>query len=294
MKRLLREPLLHFLLLGSVLLLVHRLVAPPAGTARRVVVDAQVAAGLVRDFERRAGRSPEEPERRALIDRYVESELLYREALALGLDRGDVVVRRRLVQKMELLAGAGGEPLQPTEDELRAELAAHPSRYGRPGRLALRHVFVSHDRHGDAAAEAARLRALIDAGSDPAALGDPFLRGAQLGPSSESEIAGVFGAGFAARVQALPEGQWSPPLPSSFGLHLVRVEAREPSRPAALDEVRDRVVEAVRERRREEALARAVARLRTRYGVEIAPEALATTERAGSSVDGTRLAERSR
>src|SRR5262249_30114133 len=153
MKLWLREPLLHFLVLGVALFALHRVIAPrPPG--RTIAVTPEVAEGLARDHERRTRAAPSADERRALIDRYVESELLYREALALGLDRGDTIVRRRLVQKMQFVLETAGDGEQPGDDELRALIARAPERWAQPTRLSFTHVFVPS---GDAAPLRARL-----------------------------------------------------------------------------------------------------------------------------------------
>jgi peptidyl-prolyl cis-trans isomerase C len=277
-RRLSREPLLHFVLLGAALFALHRAVAPRPDprSARRIEVTPSVLAGLLQEHARRTGAPPTRDEERALVRRYVDAEVLYREALALGLDRGDVIVRRRLVQKMELLDEEEA-PAVPAEAELQAILDGAGDRWARPARVALEHVFVARDRHADAAAEAARLRARLLAGDDPARLGDPFLRGRAFPPTAERDLAAMFGAPFARAVMALPEppqrdrGAWSEPIASSFGWHLVRVTAREEARPARLDEVRREVEHAWRERRRAEAKRAALDRLRMHYDVVLPP-----------------------
>src|SRR5262249_4884420 len=153
---------------------------------------------------------------------YIDNEVLYREALELGLDRGDIIVRRRLVQKMEFLT-EGLDPVpEPTDTELQAYLDAHAEHYLQPDRVTLTHVFASNDRHGAATATLAeQWGEQLRAGADPATLGDPFLRGRELAAVSERDLAGILGNAFAAHVMQLPVGTWSAPIASSYGLHLV-------------------------------------------------------------------------
>jgi hypothetical protein len=265
-----REPLLHFLLLGAGLLAVHRVLVPPADGAREIVVSAALRRGLSQDHLRRTGAPPTAAEEAALVRRYLEDEVLYREALALGLDRGDVIVRRRLVQKMRFLAEELDPPSAAGDADLQAWLDAHGERYDVPARTTLAHVFVDGARHGAAAAaRAAALRARLRAGDDPARLGDPFLHGPAVAARTARELAAMFGPDFAARVAALPVGEWSEPLASSYGLHLVRVHARDAARRPALDEVRERVVRDWAEARRTEATRAAVARLLAAYAVRM-------------------------
>src|SRR5262245_9650785 len=137
-----REPVLHFAVLGAAIFAVYRAVAPPARPTTTIVLTEAMVDGLRQDYLRRTGTPPSPEEATALIDRFVDSEVLYREALALGLDRGDIIVRRRLVQKMEFLT-EGLEPIDaPTDRELQAYLDAHAARYAQPARVALTHVFV--------------------------------------------------------------------------------------------------------------------------------------------------------
>jgi peptidyl-prolyl cis-trans isomerase C len=269
LRRWLHEPLLHFVVLGVALFTLHHWVAPPQ-PGRQIVLSAEAIRGLRQDHLRRYGTLPTADEEAAMIQRFINNEVLYREALALGLDRGDIVVRRRLVQKMQFLTEDLQPIATPTDRQLRAYLDAHAVRYAVPARLTLTHVFVSADRHGSStAAYAAQLRARLLAGADPAQLGDPFLRGRKFSLSTQAELAAAFGATFAAQVMSLPTGTWSEPLRSSYGLHLVRVAKHIAGHQPSLAEVRDAVERDWREERRTEADRLALARLRQRYDVRI-------------------------
>jgi len=271
MHGLLREPLLRFVLLGAVLV-VLRSALGPTSESRRIEVDASVRRGLRQDQLRRSGSAPTPEEEQRLIERYVDEEVLYREALALGLDRGDVIIRRRLLQKMEFLADEAEPIAEPSDVELTSFLTANPARYATEPRVALSQVFVGTDRHGSAAEEIARaLRVQLQAGADPATLGDPFPRGRDFGPATERELAAVFGPAFAARAIELADGLWSEPIRSSYGFHLVRPSARLPGGPPRLDEVRNTVrVDWLGEKRAERRRA-ALDALRRRYDIDIEP-----------------------
>ena len=267
--RLLREPLLHVAVLGFGLFVLHRWVAPPPAS-QEIVVPAGALAGLRDDFQRRTGRTPSATDERAMVDAWVDDEVLVREALAMGLDRGDAIVRRRLIQKMAFLIESTEPVPAPSDAELGAYLAAHADRYATPARVTFTHVFVSAQHDGDRApAAAAGLRARLEDGNDPAMLGDLFLRGREFRLYSEPELAGVFGAEFAAAVMALPEGTWSAPIPSTFGLHVVRVTERRAGSPPALAAVRERVERDWREEARATVNRAAYARLRARYHVRV-------------------------
>jgi PPIC-type PPIASE domain len=269
LRRLLREPLFHFLVVGG---LAAALFGDRGGAPRRIDIDEGLRRGLRQDFQRRTGAPPTAQEESALLRRWADEEILVREAQALGLDRGDVVVRRRLLQKMEFLAEESRPLPEPDEATLRAHLESHPERWQVAPGVRFTHVFVGRERHGDATlADARALLARLVAGEDPASLGDPFLRGREVGPSSRDEIAAQFGAEFASRVTELPVGTWSGPVGSSYGLHLVRVEQRRPGGPPPLAEVREAVRHDWIEERRAEARRAKLDDLRRHYDLRGVP-----------------------
>lgn len=269
--RLIRDPLARFLLLGALLFAAFG--AAPGGSAdREIVVDAGVRRALALDHERRAGRAPTAAEEEALVRRWADEEMVYREALALGLDRGDIIVRRRMLQKMEFLAEGTGPTAEPSDADLQRHLDAHADRWTEAPRLAFDHVFVSTDRHpGDAEALARGLLARLAAGADATGLGDPFPRGRAFGPATAAEIDAAFGPGFAAAVAAGADGRWSGPVRSGFGVHLVRPRDRAPGGRAALDRVRESVRGDWLEERRAAAREFAMEDLRRRYRVRSVP-----------------------
>jgi hypothetical protein len=261
--------LIHFVLLGCGVFWLYGRVAPRDAT-HTIELAARDVEALRQDQRRRLGTEPTAADDAALTERYVDDEVLYREALLMGLDRGDIIVRRRLLQKMEFLL-EGLHPIpEPSDAELEAYLAAHADRYRAPARIDLTHVFVSRDRHGDGAdGVASALREQLAAGGDPAALGDPFLRGRELRAQSEQDLAGTFGPAFARAATELPVGEWSRPVTSSYGLHLVRVSRRIPSELPALARIRAAVQQDWAEERRRETLRAAVAELRKKYVVRV-------------------------
>ena len=268
LRRLAREPVLHFLLVGAI---AFALFGRRESAPRVIEIDSGLRRALRRDFERRNGTAPTAEQEDTLVRRWADEEILVREALALGLDRGDVIVRRRLLQKMEFLAEEG--PIaEPDDATLQAWLDAHAERWRAEPRVRFEHVFVGRDRHGDAAeADARALLARIEAGEDPAGLGDPFLRGRTLGPATREEIDAQLGPGFAERLSGIPDGRWSGPVPSSFGQHLVRVDERAAGGPASLADVRAAVRHDWLEARREEARRARIEELHRRWEIREHP-----------------------
>lgn len=246
LKRLYKEPLLHFLALALAIFAAHGLLGDGGARAPdSIVVTAPKVEQMATLFARTWHRAPSPDELKGLIDDHVKEEILVRQALALGLDRDDTVVRRRLRQKMEFLTEADAEMLEATEADLQAYLETHPDMF-RVGRLlAFQQVFLNPLQRGEAIDEdaAALLEALQAApDADISARGDPTLLPPELPPSDDASIGPIFGADFAAALDGAPEGQWMGPVASTFGLHLIRVTESIPGRMPTLEEVRDAVV----------------------------------------------------
>jgi len=267
--RLLREPLVHFLVAGALLFALHG--SPPAAGPERIVVDGARVEQLVIGFTRVWQRPPTVEELAGLVDDFVREEIYYREALAMGLDRDDTIVRRRMRQKLEFLSEDLAALDAPDDATLEAWLAEHADAYRIEPRASLTQVYVSRERHGDDAEATSRrwLEALRSGAADPSAIGDASLLPAKLPASSEREIARHFGDAFAAAVLRLEPGHWEGPVASAFGLHLVRVESREPGRPATLDEVRSAVERDWGTEQREKANEAFYQTLRQRYEVKV-------------------------
>lgn len=269
--RWLRDPLVVFVLLGIGVFALDAWLA--RGESARPVIE--ITPGEVERLRARWiaqwGEAPTDSELQTLIDEAVDEEILYREAQRLGLDRDDAIVRRRLAQKLTFIledAGAGGPPSQAEVEEYYAQ---HAERYRRPGRTTFDHVFLSGDSRTDPVGDAT---ALLDevragAGSDWQRLGDPFMLARTYADRSDLEIAGLFGQGFADAVSELPVAGWNGPVESTYGVHVVRVKGRTPSRAPALAEVRDRVTADLHEDRRRERSRAAYQELRDDYEVRL-------------------------
>ena len=267
-----REPLFHFLLGGAALFLLYGAVAEePASRRDRIVVAEERVASLADSFQRTWLRPPTRAELEGLVGDFVDEEMLYRQALELGLDRDDLVVRRRLRQKMEFLHFDLVEPKLPTDGELSSFLAANAERFREPARLGFRQVFSNPEEgDGDVQRRALQLLARLRAGeSGDAVAGDRTLLPEGMQRVSAREVAASFGAGFARDLFALSGEGWQGPVASSFGLHLVRIEGRTPGRLPAVTEIRERVQREFLAERREQANRRFLEILRARYDVEV-------------------------
>ena len=246
MRRWLTEPLLHFCVLGVVLFAVTSLInRNPAPTAGQITISQGRIAHLSMLFAKVWQRPPSADELDGLIRDYVREEVLSREAIAMGLDRDDTVIRRRLQQKLEFVTNDLVEQVEPSNAELQAYLAQHPEQFRTEALLSFRQVFLSRQVRGDAVqADAITvLAALQKAGpsSDTSTLGDPTLLSPELTKARVSEVAAIFGEGFARQVTSLEVNRWQGPVASAYGEHLVLVTAREDGRVPALSEARTQV-----------------------------------------------------
>jgi hypothetical protein len=287
LQKVLREPLLHFVGLGAGLFVLFGVVGESADERPdRIVISAAEVENLAELFERTWRRPPTRAEIDGLIEDHIKEEILYREALALGLERDDIVIRRRLRQKMEFISEDVAQPAEPTEAKLQAFLAEHADRFREPSRISFAQVYLSPDRRGeDVWGDAERMLVALDAGqSDPAEAGDPFLLEQDYRELAAQDVEGLFGGAFAAGVAELPVGRWSGPVESGYGLHLVLVRDRTPARLPDLAEVRDAVANEWDAVRQEEANRVFYERLRGGYEV--------TVERPASAGRPTSVAER--
>jgi PPIC-type PPIASE domain len=283
MKRILREPLLHFLLLGGAVFAAYGLVSKrSSGEPGRIVVTQGQIVSMAVGFTRTWQRPPTSEELEGLIRDRVREEVYCREAMALGLDRDDVVIRRRLRQKMEFVTDDLVAQARPTDDELNSYLTAHPDLFRVQRRFTFSHVYLNPDKHGDHLARdtAELLGQLTQAGgrADVSALGDSFLLDHTFTAVPGSEVAKQFGEQFAAKLGEVSPGQWQGPVPSGYGIHLVFVRERTEGRVPPLDEVRDAVAREWANARRLEANERFYEEMLKRYAVTVeAPRVKAKT-----------------
>ena len=242
MKRLLREPLVHFLAIGAALFLVFAWKGSAGSSSNRILVTRARLDSFVAGFQRTWQRPPTAEELKGLVDSYVREEAAVREAMATGLDRDDTIIRRRLKQKVDFLAEDRLEAVPPAETDLAAFFAAHPDRYRVEERVSLRQVCLTPEKHGGPAAaeaEARRLAAALEKkGPGTDAPGDSLLLPPEMPLAPKSEIARVFGSEFADAVVKLPAGHWSAPVPSGFGVHAVLVLEKSAGHAPVLADVR--------------------------------------------------------
>jgi hypothetical protein len=312
--RTLHAPLVHFVAGGGLLFLLVREGGPPRPaygerTSDPITITAADVARLRDDYTRETGLAAAPADEASLVEKTIEEELLFREAVArgldrndrsvrtwlieqmqvlsndrdadpndlyaralrLGLDRTDLVVRRILVQKMRLLAERIDEQ-PPGEDELRSFYESQRDGYRAPDRVSFWHVFFASGRSTDASDAAALLAALREHPEEPRAAvrhGDSFAASPHLVEQSPAQVAKLFGASFAADLQRAESSAWIGPLTSPYGTHLVWIDSRVPAAPPPFEAVRGQVLERWQSERRAQRRAQLLRDLRTRYPLQI-------------------------
>jgi hypothetical protein len=291
MKRLLREPLVHFLLAGIALFLLYDFIRGGESDApREIVISETRVEALAENFASVWMRPPTPQEIKGLVDDYVAEEIFYREGVAMGLDQDDTVIRRRLRQKMEFIAEDAATAIEPSDEQLRSYLARHAEKFVTPAEVTFEQVYFNTGKRGDSArADAEKLLAELQSGrgpTDPAEAGDPTLLPADMQAASPQAVANAFGSDFAAQIEEAPVGQWSGPLQSGFGLHLVRVDERSAGALPAFEAIRPIVLREWQAEQRTESNKRFLDSLRAKYEVRVEGPAAALFEPAAGGKQG--------
>ena len=269
LKPIAREPLTHFLLIGALLFGGLQLVR--AAERPMVRIDEQELNQLVTYWQLQSGRAPTKPELQAILRDRIDEELLAAEARRLGLDKDDLIIRRRLAQKMAFAGEDVGAIAEPDAATLRAYYQRTKAQYATPAHIALRQVFFTGDR-GVEAARAAAAQALERARRGEAVAGDPFLLPLTYADASLDDLLRDYGPAYAKAVQTAPLGAWIGPVPSAYGMHLVRVENRQGAEVAPFDQVRGDVRDGWIAERRAANNAAFLQGLHRRYRVVVAGE----------------------
>jgi hypothetical protein len=247
MNKILNEPLLHFLFLGAMLFVVYSMMQTPGRNDEpgEIVVTQGQIDHLAAAFTRTWQRPPSTGELAGLVRERVREEVYYREAMAMGLDKDDTVIRRRLRQKMEFISDDIAARSEPTDEELNTYLQTHADMFRLEPRFSFNQVYLNPEKHGNNLdSDSSQLLIQLnqpDNETDLASLGDPLMLQQQYDEMPASEVAKLFGEKFAAKLGELVPGQWQGPVESGYGVHLVLVSERSEGRLPALAEVRDSV-----------------------------------------------------
>jgi len=271
--RILREPLFHFFLLGLGIFAIYGSLIPNGqndGDGTQIVIDTQDVDRLVQQFEATWRRPPTPEELSGLVEAQLREEILVREAIALGLDQGDAIIRNRLAQKMTFLTTSVAQSMLPEDEILIAHMETNRKRFTMPGQLAFDQISLPEG------ADANSALAALNAGVDPDEVGNRSLLPLRMPLTSAQAIDATFGRNFYATLIDLPLDAWAGPVQSGYGAHLVRLTDRKEPRLPPLESIRDQVLA---DWRREQTDALTVAQFdafRDKYEIKTpTPEALA-------------------
>ena len=269
LQRLLREPLVHFTAIGGLIFAGYAaLNGPGEPPADVIVITPERIDQIAAEYESVWKRKPADDELTALIEEDVREEVYYREAIALGLDQNDSLVRRRMRLKMEFLMDSTANVVDPVAGELETYFADNEALYQLGPRLAFEQIYFGENARSEIIASAlSRLQS--EPTTDPQTLGERTMLPAKLGLSSTEAIVGVFGKGLFEQLVELPSGQWVGPVQSTYGAHVIRILDRLPSRTAPLEEVRKEVLWDWKRAKANEIHDRDYAERRARFVVDI-------------------------
>lgn len=266
-----RDPITHFILIGLALVAINHFWEDYQGEqGRTIVVSAAEMDRLGKIWANTAGRLPTGEDKQQIIDQYVQEEVLVREAERLGLGNDDTIIRRRLAQKMDFLVSEDAASPDPSDDVLEQWFDENRSEFAAPERRSFVHVYLSPERHRDAvqaAAEAALTR--IKGGADWKNLGDPFIQKRSYAAIPLNEVTRLFGPDFAQDIFKLEANEWSMPIGSAYGLHLVRIETIDSAANALFEPMKPQILAAWREDRSIQSKQAALKKLVSEYQVVV-------------------------
>ena len=274
------EPLIHFLILGTALFILQGWVSQEEeqDSSRRIDISVGLIERLQETWTKQRKRPPTEKELQGMVDGHLKEEIFYREALRMGLDQNDTIIRRRLAQKIGFLI-EDLVPNNPNAESLKTFFAENVERYREPTRLTFTHIYFSKDYRKNAEADAVALLEEFKAQAKPPLRvpkhGDAFMLNYDYTDQSWQKVAQSFGRDFADALFKFETETWQGPVISAYGFHLVRVSQRTESRLKTLDEILNKVSSDWRYTRRKEANQKAYAKLRKKYEVVI-EDAVAT------------------
>jgi len=274
--RLFKEPLVQFLIIGACIYGAYALfgVAEEDFRDTTIRVDSNRINAMISQWEKRWNRLPTRKEIDGLIQAYIREDVLYRQAVAMGLNEDDPITRRRMAQKLEFLTSDLSQMQQPREGELEQYFAENAESYRDLDTISFIHVFIDPDKRGDATlGDADKMLARLQAAGEPDAgtiqLGDRLMLQDNFVGATELDIRRQLGSGFAEVVMELEPGQWHGPVLSGYGVHLVYVYEFVAAPPAIFEKVQARVLEDWHAQKREQFNADFVESLKSRYQILI-------------------------
>jgi hypothetical protein len=270
MKRFFKEPLLHFLLIGAAFFLLYSWVGEKDLSQNTIVIDESDLDEIVSKFEMQWKRNPTEEELTAIVEKRIEEEVFYQEALKMNLDHNDEIIKRRLAQKMQFLSNDISTMVQPKDDELKSYYSKHPDKYIAEAKYTLYQVFFSPDQREDFKGDANRILEQIKNVSFEQALqmGDEISLPNYFESTSAFHLSRQMGNEFTVAISDLKTGTWQGPISSGYGVHLIFIEAKLDPQLTPFDDVRNKVLEDYNHEHQKEVKASILSELEKNYQIE--------------------------
>ena len=274
-KRWLREPLLHFLVIGVAVFAVYAYMNRGRGgfeSSRKINLSLEELQQMDMYFVSQWHRQPTPGELQSMVEDKVREEVLYREAMAMGLDKDDTIVKRRMAQKMQFIAEDVATAHEPSTNELKAWFEKNPSRFALPSRYSFRHLYFSPDKRGknaqdDAAKALAQIAGQPENSRLAVSLADPFMFQDYYGDRAPEALAKEFGPQFVMSLEMLRPGSWQGPIESGYGWHLVYIDTVVPGRVPEFEELESDIKTAWLGEQKRLAWQKAYKDMRSRYTV---------------------------
>lgn len=244
MNKIIKEPLLHFLLIGAAFFLLYSWVGEESEGNNVIVIDESDLDEIVSKFDLQWKRNPTEEELASIVEKRIEEEIFYQEALKMNLDHNDEIIKRRLAQKMQFLSNDISSVVPPTDEELQAYYSSHSEQYMKEANYSLYQVFFSPDLRNDFRGDASKALPEFQKMSLEKALklGDEIALPQYFEHTSEFHISRQMGEEFTTEIATLETGMWQGPVSSGYGSHLVYIEAKKEAHSVPFDEVKEKVL----------------------------------------------------
>jgi len=228
-KKILHEPLVHFLVLGALIFFLYAMMNPAEqNDADTIVISKAEQKQMAYRWQKKHMRLPTEDEMQKMIDKEVYTEVMYREALKMGLDKNDFIVRRRMAQKLEFISSDLSSLLEPSDEALKKYLSAHSKMFRQPGSITFDQVYIDVSRHrNDLQETLKKVKKALDTNKSVETVGDSFMLPSENQALSQSEVIRIFGKKFEYALKTLKERSWEGPVKSGYGLHFVYIKKRE-------------------------------------------------------------------
>ena len=279
LQKILKEPLLHFLIISIgffVFYSSNNKTSDKSIIAKsEIVISQSQVRNIKNQFERVWKRQPTEQETKGMLKGYIKEEILYREALSLGLDRDDTIIRKRMAQKIDFLFSDIASIAEPTEEQLEKHYHDSQSKYTRDVQLTFSHIYLNPTKHDNTLKTDAEkiIATLKNKKADPADLGDPIMLEPIFNKIETSQINNLFAENFATDISTLETGKWQGPIKSGYGYHLVKIDQRIESQPTPFEEIRTIVKRDWKAIKQKESNDATYALMKQRYKITIEPSA---------------------